>query len=98
MEVITEMGKSSDDFRNELLDILNSAENLGVVAVEVKSGNLHRRVGDYPGSDHRMPTCCDVMRSEMNSSDVVVSEPDSTMGASVVIRYKLPRSHSSIPG
>ncbi len=85
------MAASSEDFRTELRGILKKAEELGLVAADVNSGNLHRRVGDYPGSDHRMPICCEVMYSEMSVSDSVISKPESGKGASVVVRYALPR-------
>jgi 5-methylcytosine-specific restriction protein A len=64
---------------------------MGLVAIDVNSGNLHRRVGGYPGSDHRMPMCCEAMYSAMNDGDSIVSQPESGKGASVIVRYKLPR-------
>ena len=86
------MARSSNDFRATLQEIFRLADALGLVGVEVSSGNLHRRVGDYPGPNHRMPTCCDVMRKEMTAGDSIVSEPESGAGATVVIRYSLPRT------
>ncbi len=81
----------AEDFRNALTDVLTSATTLGVVAVDVKAGNLHRRVGGYPGTDHRMRQCCEAMRREMGDKDQVVEEPPSGQGASLTIRYGLPR-------
>ena len=83
---------SGDAFRSALQEMLQAADNLGLVAVEVNSGKLHRKVGGYPGSSHRMPVCCDVMRQEMSGADSVVSEPESGQGASLVIRYVIPRA------
>jgi hypothetical protein len=82
----------AEDFRKTLAELLISANELGFVAVEVNAGNLHRRVGGYPGGDHRMPQCCDVMRQEMLSGDEVIDEPPSGQGARLTIRYRLPRS------
>lgn len=82
----------AEDFRSNLLQLLASARDLGLVAVEVNAGNLHRRVGGYPGSDHRMPQCCDVMRQTMRSGDEVVDEPPGGRGARLTVRYRLPRS------
>jgi 5-methylcytosine-specific restriction protein A len=56
------MSTNIEGFRAALKETLKVAENLGVVAVDVKSGNLHRRIGGYPDKDHRMPICCDAMR------------------------------------
>ena len=55
-------------------------------------GDLHEEVGGYPGSDHRMPSCCSVMRGEMASGDAVVHQPPKGDGANLVIRFRLPRA------
>jgi 5-methylcytosine-specific restriction protein A len=85
------MSAKSTDFLTELKGILAHSEELDLVAVEVRSGNLHQRVGGYPGKDHRMPVCCDVMYAEMRPSDSIITKPNSGKGASLVIRYCLPR-------
>ena len=83
------MGLTTQDFSNELTEILKVSEDLGLIAVEVKSGNLHRRVGGYPGQNHRMPICWDAMYKAMTVS--ILKKHDSGKGASVVIRYQFPR-------
>ena len=80
---------TTDDFRHDLSELLTAAQNLGFVAVEINAGNLHRRVGGYPGKDHRMPLCCEVMRKAMKNDDEVVDEPPSGQGARLTIRYRL---------
>lgn len=85
------MTANTTDFKNALRDIFIKCTKLGLVAIEVNSGNLHRRIGGYPGQGHRMPICCDVMRSEMKNTDSVISEPKKGKGASLTIRYLLPR-------
>ena len=82
---------TANDFRTELRQIFSSAESLGLSAIEITAGSLHRRVGGYPGQSHSMPNCCSVMRQEMLGADSVVSEPPSGAGASLAIRYVLPR-------
>jgi len=86
------MPPSTDDFRNALTEVFRSAEHLGLVAVDITAGNLHRRVGGYPGADHRMAACCNAMRDMMGSEDEIVAEPPARDGASVRIRYQLPRA------
>ena len=85
------MNTKADDFRDELQSLLSKAQELGFSAVELSAGSLHRRVGGYPGVDHRMPNCCSVMRQIMRTNDAVISEPDKGAGASLTIRYVLPR-------
>ena len=79
------------EFAFELGRIIGHAEEKGDVHIDVSSGDLHRRVGGYPGHDHRMPVCCGAMRHCMDSRDTILSEPPKEDGATVVIRYVLPR-------
>lgn len=85
------MRATQENFISALEQIFDQSEQLGLVAIEASSGNLHRRVGDYPGENHRMPACCGAMRIAMQSSDSIVSEPPKGNGATLVIRYCLPR-------
>lgn len=85
------MAPKAEDFREELSKILAEAQKRGAPYVEVSAGELHRRVGDYPGTNHRMPVCCEVMRQIMKKGDEIISEPPKGKGASLTIRYKLPR-------
>ena len=83
---------TSDDFQKELDSIFAFAEGKLLIAVVIKSGDLHRLVGDYPGADHRMPICCAVMRKNMKNGDEVLSEPPSGAGATLTIKYQFPRN------
>jgi len=79
---------NADDFRSELYSIFSSSRG---GYVDVTSGDLHRRVGEYPGPNHRMPICCSVMRQAMQGGDVILDEPPKGNGATLTIRYRLPR-------
>jgi len=85
------MPPTAQDFQNELDRIFAAAQQQGKSRIHVKSGDLHRRVGGYPGHNHRMPVCCDVMKRNMRSGDRILQEPPSGQGATVIIRYELPR-------
>ena len=87
---------SRDDFRRELRAQLARAQDWGELYVDINAGELHRRVGGYPGN-HRMPTCCSVLRSEMVSDDKVIQEPQERQGASLTVRYRLPRGTAAGP-
>lgn len=82
---------NSDRFRQALESLLAQASERNQSHIVVVSGDLHRLVGGYPGKDHRMPLCCQVMRTEMHGGDEVVSEPSSGQGATLSVKYKLPR-------
>ena len=82
---------SSEAFRVALTRTIGEAERALMPFVEINSGELHRSLGGYPGRSHRMKTCCDVMRVEMRSGDELISAPTKGYGASLTIRYKLPR-------
>ena len=76
-----------DVFRRALRQLIHAAQDSGATSVRVRSGDLHRTVGGYPGPGHRMPACCAVMRSEMTSGDVVVAAPPKGSGANLFIEY-----------
>ncbi len=78
-------------FEAALLEMLQDAESKGLSSLEVRAGDLHERVGRYPGRNHRMPICCAVMRNQMRNRDAIVSEPPKGRGASLTVRYWLPR-------
>ena len=82
----------ADDFRAALLRQLAEAEKNGEAHCEVKAGDLHREVGGYPDAEHRMPTCCGVMRQAMTGKDRILEAPGSGYGANLLIRYMLPRA------
>jgi transcriptional regulator with XRE-family HTH domain len=78
-------------FEEALAARLRKAERAGQAFEEVVSGDLHRVVGDYPGPGHRMPVCCTVMTRAMRPGDRILREPPSGKGATLTIRYRLPR-------
>lgn len=82
---------TAEDFRGELHAIFAEGKRSGPSSVTVRAGDLHRRVGGYPGGNHRMPVCCEVMRSVMLAGDSVLDQPPSGKGASLAIQYRLPR-------
>jgi len=85
------MPPTAQDFQRELNNIFSSAMRQGRSYVDVKSGDLHRRVGGYPGRNHRMPVCCNVITQDMKPGDQVLQAPPSGYGATLRICYKLPR-------
>ena len=67
---------TADDFRSELASMFDAAANAGRGMIVVRAGDLHRAVGGYPGPDHRMPMCCNVMYAEMvEGVDEILSAP-----------------------
>jgi len=83
------MAPTSSDFNAELNNILASAQNNNLPYVDVRAGDLHQQVGGYPGADHRMPVCCDVMKKRVRSGDQILHKPPKGQGASLIIRYLL---------
>lgn len=83
---------TAQDFRDRLSGVFERAIAEGKTAVEVNAGDLHSAMGDYPDpSTHRMPNLCRVMRSLMLPGDKIVDQPPKGDGASLTIRYRLPR-------
>jgi len=88
---------TAEDFRQALQGYLAEAAADGRGSVEVNAGHLHRVLGGYSSPQHhRLPICCAVMRAEMETQlgDEITREPSGGMGASLTIRYVLPRPGS----
>ena len=85
------MPPTAQDFQYELDNIFSSAQQQGKLYIDVKSGDVHRLVGGYPKRNHRMPVCCGVMMKNMKPEDQILQKPPSGQGATLIIRYKLPR-------
>lgn len=85
------MNPTAEDFRRELHRQLAHAQASGADYVKINAGELHRDVGGYPGIDHRMPVCCEVMTSTMEDGDKIIDQPPKGKGARLTIRYRLPR-------
>ena len=82
---------SVQDFRAKLHMLFARADAAGAQCVEISSRQLHIEVGGYPTPLHGMPTCCHTMYREMKHGDRIVSAPPKGKGATVVIRFALPR-------
>ena len=83
---------TSDHFRAALARLFGDGAKAGRDTVVVRAGDLHGIVGGYPGPDHRMPVCCDVMYAEMlDGVDEFLAAPPKGKGASLVMEYLLPR-------
>lgn len=82
---------NTKDFQDQLRSILLDAGRKGKMHIDINSGELHRKLGGYPGPNHQMPICCSVMKREMKDGDLILDGPLSGKGASLTIRYLLPR-------
>lgn len=80
---------TSLDFENELKAILAEAKAKGLPFLAVRSSILHEKVGSYPGKDHLMPACCNMMRKVMKDKDVILKQPPKGNGANLEIKYYL---------
>ena len=90
-ELKKRLAPTAKDFQSELDRIFSSAQQAGKPFIEVTSGDLHRSVGGYPGLNHRIPMCCGVMKRNMKPGDQIVRQPPSGLGATLIVRFTLPR-------
>jgi 5-methylcytosine-specific restriction protein A len=60
-----------EDFDSELQSRLAAAGGRLLSYININAGELHRRLGSYPGPDHRMPNCCRAMHAERRGADEV---------------------------
>ena len=85
---------TKSDFLAEIKAQLNRARENAKRSLEINAGDLHRTLGGYPpqnGASHQMPSCCDAMREAMKAGDDIIESPPKGRGASLTVRYKLPR-------
>lgn len=89
---ITNMPITAEQFADAIREILRSAFSEGRGSIAIRAGDLHKQMGDYPGPDHRMPACCDAMRSHMIPGDRFITQPPKGDGSNLVVEYMLPRA------
>jgi len=84
---------TADEFREELLRMMHEAFKQNRLHVDINAGELHRRLGAYPSTNHRMPLCCTVMKAAIDedAGDKILKQPERGQGASLTVRYVLPR-------
>jgi hypothetical protein len=83
--------RDANEFQTAVLAQFGEAADQGASVLRIRAGDLHARVGGYPGPHHRMPSCCAAMRRSMQPGDVIVAQPPKGNGANLVIEYRLPR-------
>ena len=86
------MAKTEADFLPVIRRLMRDAQAVGQSSVDIKAGDVHKEVGDYPNPrDHRTPILCRLMKNEMRPGDEILSSPPSGQGPTLTIRYKLSR-------
>lgn len=80
------------NFQQELDNILVEAQKKGKFYMSVSSIDLHDRVGGYPGKEHKMPICLQVMKKNMGEHDRLLSQwkPDNYL----VVKYYTKRKEA----
>jgi hypothetical protein len=91
----TSASLTAEAFRQALDREFATATATGTSHIKIRAGDLHHTVGGYPGRDHRMPTCCSVMKRVMLPGDMIFETPLKGAGANLTVEYKLPRDLSS---
>lgn len=78
------MSISSKEFT---FHIKNKLDDISNEYIDLTSGDIHRELGEYPGRNHRIPSCCNVMMSLMKKNDIILTQPRKGKGATLTIRY-----------
>lgn len=82
-----------DDFASALLGRFREARAVGRRWMYVTAIDVHREVAGPAAGDagDLMPLCCGAMRAAMRDGDTVLCESPGGDGATLTIRYLLPR-------
>ena len=78
-----------EDFRREIRRMINDARSQGLEELVLLSGDVHRELGGYPGTNHSMPSRCHAMRELMGEDDEILYQPPKGNGATLKIRYRI---------
>jgi 5-methylcytosine-specific restriction protein A len=79
------------EFQAALNGVLLQAQKKNKAGVVVSSIDLHLQVGGYPGREHRMDLCCQVMREAMLQRDRITSQVLPPYPPLLEVVYELPR-------
>jgi hypothetical protein len=80
-----------DDFTSFIAAAFADATNTRHTSIILKSGDIHRKLGSYPGKNHQMPSCCNAMIEAMKAGDDILHQPPKGKGANLIIKYRIPR-------
>jgi len=78
-------------FQSELDLIFSNATKNGLTSIQFVSKELHDKV--FSSGPHKMPSCCRVMKKNMDIEigDRLVSDPTKLETSTLRIEYRLPR-------
>ena len=93
----TNNGLTSEEIAREIARRLRDCEDRRESELILTSGQLHRDLGGYPGPHHRMPMVCEQMRRAMGPDDEILESPRKGNGATLRVRYRLPRARQEAP-
>ena len=85
--MIVETNKAVPTIKKFIDYIQQAINTMKLDYIDLNAGDIHRKLGGYPGKNHRMPTCCNAMRKFMVPKDIVIYQPLKGNGASLTIRY-----------
>jgi hypothetical protein len=81
------------EFLAEIRSQMREAELRGDQYLLLNAGEIHRKLGGYPSVNHQIKPCCDALYDEAKLGRAkVVAAPKRGYGASLTIRYVLPRA------
>ncbi|MBX0314162.1 hypothetical protein [Planococcus glaciei] len=77
------------DFALKLQELKSLSKQMGEPHLLVTSGALHKVVGGYDTTNHRMASCCNAMYDAMESGDEIIEAPPKGKGARLTVKYFL---------
>jgi hypothetical protein len=81
-------------FQQKLLTQFALAEKRRAKNIVINAGEMCRRAHGYRDSKELLRRCCEAMKEEVKTGDIILSDLDGSKDASLLIRYQLPRSCS----
>lgn len=88
------MVPNTENFEKRIQEIFMVSEKMKLSFIDIVAGDLHTEMGGYPAPEgkHAMPSCCNAMKKfYIVEKDEILHEPPKGQGATLFIRYRLPR-------
>ena len=76
---------TTDDIRQHILELKESAKEAGKTFIVLKSGNIHKELK----LKSAMPQVCNAMRQSMNDGDIVLHTTPSGNSSTIEIQYNV---------
>lgn len=82
---------TTTDFKDKIHCLLTEADKNKKSSLILNAKIIHGFFKGYPSKKHRIPSCCNAMKSMMQKGDRIIYAPPKGLGSTFQIEYNFPR-------